>query len=88
MATKLAMTVAVKAMDTQRWVCRINVLQFNGTYPTAGLRKPLADEPGYPVPQIQRPIVLLDTRGLRSERVERGDGQRATSALPQAGSRR
>src|SRR4026207_2371708 len=25
---KLAMTVTVKAMDTQRWVCRIHVFQF------------------------------------------------------------
>jgi hypothetical protein len=31
MATKLAMTVAVKAIDTQRWICRIDVFQFNGT---------------------------------------------------------
>src|SRR5262245_7323809 len=31
MATKLAMTVTVKAMDTQRWICRIQWLQFNGT---------------------------------------------------------
>src|SRR5439155_17791748 len=30
-ATKLAMTVSVKAMDTQRWTCRIQLLQFNGT---------------------------------------------------------
>jgi hypothetical protein len=30
-AAKLASTVNVKAMDSQRWVCRINLLQFNGT---------------------------------------------------------
>src|SRR5262245_5865079 len=30
-ATKLAMTVTVKAMDTQRWICRIHLFQFNGT---------------------------------------------------------
>jgi hypothetical protein len=29
-ATKLAMTVTVKAMDSQRWVCRIQWFQFNG----------------------------------------------------------
>jgi hypothetical protein len=28
MATKLAMTVTVKAIDSQRWVCRIQVFQF------------------------------------------------------------
>jgi hypothetical protein len=27
----LAMTVTVKAMDTQRWICRIHLFQFNGT---------------------------------------------------------
>src|SRR5438045_1347775 len=31
MATKLAMTVAVKAMDNQRWPCRTHAFQFNGT---------------------------------------------------------
>jgi hypothetical protein len=31
MATKLAMTVSVKAMDSQRWICRIHVFQFNET---------------------------------------------------------
>ena len=31
MATKLAMTVAVKAIDSQRWICRIDVFQFNET---------------------------------------------------------
>jgi hypothetical protein len=25
------MTVTVKAMDTQRWICRIHLFQFNGT---------------------------------------------------------
>jgi hypothetical protein len=30
-ATKLAMTVIVKTMDTQRWVCRTELFQFNGT---------------------------------------------------------
>jgi hypothetical protein len=29
MATKLAMTVTVKAMDSQRWLCRIQLFQFN-----------------------------------------------------------
>src|SRR5258708_33592898 len=28
---KMAMTIAVKAMDSQRWVCRIHMFQFNGT---------------------------------------------------------
>src|SRR5262245_56137564 len=27
------MTVTVKAMDTQRWVCRTHLLQYNGTSP-------------------------------------------------------
>src|SRR6266508_3315808 len=31
MATKLAMTVAVKTIDSQRWICRIDVFQFNET---------------------------------------------------------
>jgi hypothetical protein len=31
MATLLMMTAAVKAMDSQRWVCRIHLFQFNGT---------------------------------------------------------
>jgi hypothetical protein len=30
-ATKLAMTVTVKAMDTHRWICRIQLFQFNAT---------------------------------------------------------
>jgi hypothetical protein len=28
---KLAITVAVKMIDSQRWICRIHMLQFNGT---------------------------------------------------------
>src|SRR5580765_1251514 len=28
---KLAMTVTVKAMDSQRWICRIHLFQSNGT---------------------------------------------------------
>jgi len=31
MTTKLAMTVTVKAMDSQRWVCRTHSFQFTGT---------------------------------------------------------
>src|SRR4051794_5006801 len=31
MATKLAMTATVKAIDSQRWICRTHVFQFNGT---------------------------------------------------------
>ena len=31
MATKLAMTVSVKAMDSQRWICQIHVFQVNET---------------------------------------------------------
>ena len=31
MATQLAMTATVKAMDTQRWICRVHLFQFNGT---------------------------------------------------------
>jgi hypothetical protein len=31
MAMKLAITVAVKMIDSQRWICRIQMLQFNGT---------------------------------------------------------
>ena len=30
-ATKLAMTVTVKAMDSQRWICRTHLFQSNGT---------------------------------------------------------
>src|SRR5215469_2333925 len=30
-ATMLTMTPAVKATDSQRWVCRIHLFQFNGT---------------------------------------------------------
>ena len=29
--TLLTMTVTVKAMDSQRWVCRTHLFQFNGT---------------------------------------------------------
>ena len=32
-AMKLAMTVTVKAMDTQRWICRIQLFQFNWDLP-------------------------------------------------------
>ena len=31
MATMLTMTAAIKAMDGQRWVCRILLFEFNGT---------------------------------------------------------
>src|SRR5258706_13679697 len=31
MATKLAMTATVKAMDIQRWICRTHSFQFTGT---------------------------------------------------------
>src|SRR3979490_903185 len=31
MATMLTMTATVKAMDSQRWVCRIHLFQFNVT---------------------------------------------------------
>jgi hypothetical protein len=31
MATTLTMTATVKAMDSQRWVCRIHLFQFNVT---------------------------------------------------------
>jgi hypothetical protein len=31
MAMKLAITVAVKMTDSQRWICRIQMLQLNGT---------------------------------------------------------
>src|SRR5213083_264854 len=31
MATKLAMTVAVKTIDSQRWICRTQLFQFNET---------------------------------------------------------
>src|SRR5229473_3303096 len=31
MATMLIMTAAVKAMDSQRWVCRTHLFQFIGT---------------------------------------------------------
>src|SRR5439155_16335522 len=30
-ATMLTMTPTVKAMDSQRWVCRTHLFQFNGT---------------------------------------------------------
>src|SRR5216683_887460 len=30
MALKLAMTVSVKAMDSQRWICRTHLFQFIG----------------------------------------------------------
>jgi hypothetical protein len=30
-ATMLTMTAAVKAIDSQRWVCRIHLFQLNGT---------------------------------------------------------
>ena len=30
-ATMLTMTATVKAMDSQRWVCRTHLFQFNGT---------------------------------------------------------
>jgi hypothetical protein len=30
MATKLATTVIVKTIDSQRWTCRVNEFQFNG----------------------------------------------------------
>jgi hypothetical protein len=31
MATMLTMAATVKAMDSQRWVCRIHLFEFNGT---------------------------------------------------------
>src|SRR5437660_2264542 len=31
MATMLTMTATVKAIDSQRWVCRIHLFQFNWT---------------------------------------------------------
>ena len=31
MATMLTMTARVKAMESQRWVCRIHLFQFNRT---------------------------------------------------------
>ena len=30
-ATMLTMTATVKAMDSQRWICRTHLFQFNGT---------------------------------------------------------
>jgi hypothetical protein len=32
----LSMTVAVKTMDVQRWICRINVFSFTRLPPTTG----------------------------------------------------
>ncbi len=39
MATMLMMTATVNAMDTQRWVCRIHLFQFNVTSSEANLIK-------------------------------------------------
>jgi hypothetical protein len=36
MATKLAMTVSVKAIDSQRWICRTHWLHFNVTHSLLG----------------------------------------------------
>src|SRR5258708_30105391 len=45
---KMAMTIAVKAMDSQRWVCRIHMFQFNGT---SSDDKRTADECGHAAPE-------------------------------------
>ena len=41
----LAMTATVKAMETQRWVCRIHLFQFNGIS-SEDWNKPAAAHPG------------------------------------------
>src|SRR5215475_2216122 len=48
-ATKLAMTVTVKAMDTQRWICRTHLFQFTVTSVDSRLlsrlRRPVGRDP-------------------------------------------
>jgi hypothetical protein len=44
MATKFAITVSVKAMETQRWICRIQWFQFMGSSQD-GLAKLAAEKP-------------------------------------------
>jgi hypothetical protein len=41
-ATMLTTTAAVKAMDSQRWVCRIHLFQLNGTSSFTTLESPEA----------------------------------------------
>lgn len=50
--TKLAMTVTVKATDTRRWICRMQLYQFKG----ASFRdEPEADRAHHPIHKIEPP---------------------------------
>src|SRR4028119_1856887 len=48
MATKLAMTVSVKTMDTHRWVCRTHLLPFMETSSEEGFTANWSPLPGQP----------------------------------------
>jgi hypothetical protein len=62
-ARMLTMTATVKAMDSQRWVCRTHLFQFNVTSsedePEADLNSPLKPKPGLNGPPV---AVLLAER--------------------------
>src|SRR5262249_41618952 len=75
-AMKLAMTVTVKMMDSQRWICRIQLFQFNGPSPVGRVRS-LVLEPE-----------LLGVLGVQSpppaELHRRGPGKAAHGSLREA----
>ena len=49
------MTVTVKAMDSQRWICRTHVFQFNGTSPDSwDPRKQVDELPAHHLPAVTR----------------------------------
>src|SRR6266508_2509945 len=68
MATMLAMTATVKAMDSQRWVCRTHSFQFTGTSSE--------DEPKADRAHVQ----VLRSRLRRERLAERDEGQRVAEA--------
>src|SRR5438876_1744619 len=60
MATKFAMTVTVKAMESQRWVCRTHSFQFTGTSPedepSWDPREQRDELPAHHVPAVARAV--------------------------------
>jgi hypothetical protein len=67
MATMLTMTATVKAMDSQRCVCRTHLFQFNGIS--------CEDDPGAHRAQLQVP-------GNRQDFAAADDGQATAPATP------
>jgi hypothetical protein len=71
MTAKLAMTVSVKIMDTQRCVCRTKLFQFNGTSSEdAPDRARLGSFPWTTADECRQ--VLAGQRGPRRHQVGRG----------------